>query len=76
MIRAGACGEGRENREEEAAVLIDAHGEFQCARASVAWKVREYTAPVRCPLQCGRGVVDAFESGRAALEVIDDTAPA
>jgi hypothetical protein len=31
---------------------------------------------VRCPLQCGRGVVDAFESGRAALEVIDDTAPA
>jgi hypothetical protein len=28
------------------------------------------------PLQCGRGVVDAFESGRAALEVIDDTAPA
>ena len=76
MIRAGACGEGRESREEEAAVPIDAHGEFQCARASVAWKVREYTAPVRCPLQCGRGVVDAFESGRAALEVIDDTAPA
>ena len=38
MIRAGACGEGRESREEEAAVPIDAHGEFQCARASVPWK--------------------------------------
>jgi hypothetical protein len=33
-IRAGACGEGREHREEEAVVPvvpIDAHGGFQCA---------------------------------------------
>jgi hypothetical protein len=52
MIRAGACGESRENREEEAAVPIDAHGEFQCARAPMPWKVREYTAPVRCAAQC------------------------
>jgi hypothetical protein len=47
-IRAGACGEGREHREEEAVVPvvpIDAHGGFQCARASAPWKVGEYTAP-------------------------------
>src|SRR5260370_39496091 len=41
-IRAGACGEGREHREEEAVVPvvpIDAHGGFQGARASAPWKV-------------------------------------
>ena len=45
-IRAGTCDEGRQHREEEAAVPIDAHGEFQCARASVPLKVGEYTAPL------------------------------
>ena len=40
-IQAGACGEGREHPEKEAAVRVDAHGEFRCARASVPLKVGE-----------------------------------
>jgi len=53
-IRAGACGEGREHREEEAVVPvvpIDAHGRFQCARASAPWKPDPSTYVVRTSRQ-------------------------
>ena len=52
MIRAGACCEGREHRDEETAVPIDAHGEFQCARLGSLECERVYRpAPVRCAAQ-------------------------